>query len=379
MNLFYIANVRLPTEKAHGIQIIKMCEALALNDVEVVLLVPYRFKTKEMVNDRDIFSFYNVKHNFTIRYLPNFDILFLARGKAIWGTVLYLIQEMSFSLFAFKATMGFRGIVYSRDKVVAFLRGLTNLAVVFEAHDGACRNWFDRLVARKSKTVVGVSLAVVQSWKELGAQTVYAPDGVSEEFFNRMSTNQARKKLGLPLKQKIAVYTGSLYSWKGTDIIFRAAKLLPKIHFYVVGGSEVDTDVEGMRKNYAQITNCQIVGYRPYREMSLWMKAADVLVLTGSRETRKGWEETSPLKLFEYMAVGKPIVAAETPAIREIMSVEEVWFYKPEDIRSLVRQLQRVLKVKSSGKVEKAWRKARQYRWEKRASKIIKALNDTVG
>lgn len=77
MKLIYIANVRLPTEKAHGIQIMKMCEAFAKNDVDVTLVVPFRIQTNEFLKkNKNVFDYYLTDNSFKIVRLPNIDLLF---------------------------------------------------------------------------------------------------------------------------------------------------------------------------------------------------------------------------------------------------------------------------------------------------------------
>src|SRR3989338_8104713 len=78
MKIIYIANIRLPTEKAHGIQIMKMAEALANQGINLELLVPARR------NDltEDPFAFYGIKKNFRIKKLPCLDFLRFDFAKA---------------------------------------------------------------------------------------------------------------------------------------------------------------------------------------------------------------------------------------------------------------------------------------------------------
>jgi len=68
---FYITNVRLPTEKAHGYQIMKMCEAFSQQGQEVVLIVP---KRKNFI-DEGPFDFYSVERSFIILQLPVLDLI----------------------------------------------------------------------------------------------------------------------------------------------------------------------------------------------------------------------------------------------------------------------------------------------------------------
>ena len=77
MKLIYIANARIPTEKAHGIAIARSCEAFARAGVETELIVPRRrtpFQT-------DLFETYHVERNFLVRFLPTIDLIREKAGR----------------------------------------------------------------------------------------------------------------------------------------------------------------------------------------------------------------------------------------------------------------------------------------------------------
>ena len=113
MRLIYIANIRLPTEKAHGIQIMKMCEAFAEKGIDVELLVPAR--RNDLIDDP--FEFYGVKRIFRIKKLPCLDILRFDFAKA--G---FLISTFTF-LSAAKIYLAFRNYdaLYARERLVGLL------------------------------------------------------------------------------------------------------------------------------------------------------------------------------------------------------------------------------------------------------------------
>ncbi|MBZ0290848.1 MAG: hypothetical protein K8I30_24690, partial [Anaerolineae bacterium] len=68
--LLYIANIRMPTEKAHGLQIAQNCEAFADAGAEVELWVAQRVNTSELGAVKDIWTHYGIKRNFTLRRIP---------------------------------------------------------------------------------------------------------------------------------------------------------------------------------------------------------------------------------------------------------------------------------------------------------------------
>ena len=73
MNLLYVSNARMPTEKAHGWQIVKMCESFADAGAKVDLFVPDRRKNNPI--KQDAFEHYGIKENFKIQYAWCWDLV----------------------------------------------------------------------------------------------------------------------------------------------------------------------------------------------------------------------------------------------------------------------------------------------------------------
>ena len=86
MKIVYIANARLPTEKAHGYQIVKMCEAFSRVGAEVQLLHPFRYQSDPQLKVQDISEYYDVDPNITFRTLTNLDIV---QAESLMPTGLY--------------------------------------------------------------------------------------------------------------------------------------------------------------------------------------------------------------------------------------------------------------------------------------------------
>jgi glycosyltransferase involved in cell wall biosynthesis len=205
---------------------------------------------------------------------------------------------------------------------------------------------------------------------------IVAPDGVDlEEFDINSSKEECRKKLDLPLDKKIVLYTGHLYKWKGVDVLAEAAKNLPEnIDVYFVGG--VKEDVESFKDKYSGIKNIKIIGQRSHSEIPYWLKSADLLILpnSGKEDISKYW--TSPLKLFEYMASGTPIIASDLPSIREILNDNNAVLVLPDDPEKLSKAIYEMI---SNGNLclktsKQAYQDIKEYTWKNRASKILENI-----
>jgi len=93
MKIIYLANFRMPTERAHGVQTMKMCEAFAKAGLEVELVLPRRF-TSIKANP---FDYYAVTQNFRIKKLPVLDLIPL---DFILGPFAFWIESLTFLLSA---------------------------------------------------------------------------------------------------------------------------------------------------------------------------------------------------------------------------------------------------------------------------------------
>jgi glycosyltransferase involved in cell wall biosynthesis len=141
-----------------------------------------------------------------------------------------------------------------------------------------------------------------------------------------------------------------------------------------VGGTE--EDIEKFKKGASGLNNVLVVGHRPYTEIPYWLKAADVLILPNSAREKISQFYTSPLKLFEYLAAGKPIVASDLPSIREILNENNSILVKPDNPESLAKGINLALqKPDFSVKIAKqARQEVKEYSWQKRAQKILNFL-----
>ena len=376
MKITYIANARIPTEKAHGIQIMKMCEAFAKNDVEVELIVAQRFNRP--FKNIEPFEYYGIKYPFKLKKLFSVDIMFL---ENIIGPLGVWIQSFSFALFIglymlFKKT----DIIYSRDLFSLWLLSFFKNNFVYEAHSFPKKFFLYKRIFRKAKAIVVITQRLKNVFIQKGIngnKILVAPDGVDlEEFDVKKSQKQCRRKLNLPLDKKIVLYTGHLYEWKGVQTLAKAAKFFEEnVLIVFVGGTE--EDISKFKTQNSKLKNVLIVGHRPHLEIPYWLKAADVLVLPNSAREKISQYWTSPMKMFEYMASQRPIVASDLPSIREILNENNAVLIKSDNAEALTEGIDRVFKNPdlSDRIAEQTYQDVQSYSWSKRVQKIIDFLS----
>lgn len=359
MKIAYIANIRFPTEKAHGIQIAKACEALTKAGEDVVLLVPSRHTSiKEPAA-----QYYGLKHSFLVRTVFSFDTV----G---WGKVGFWLQSVTFALSArsyVRAHMP--DVVYGRDELVLsilYFLGVRN--IFWESHDGTW-NKASRYISKHARGIVVVSNGLKDFYSEMGVprgKILAVPNGIDLKAFSAVETKTAaRARLGLPQDKKIALYIGRLDGWKGTDTLLNASTLLPDdIQVALIGGEQ--KQIEVLRKNYP---NVLFLGYRPYSELANNQAAADVLAVPNTAKNDISVRFTSPLKLIAHMASHRPIVASDLPSIRELVDETSAVLVTPDSSKALAEGIQKALGQSSIA--ERAFERVKIFDWQVRAQSII--------
>ncbi|OHB19523.1 MAG: hypothetical protein A3F96_00900 [Parcubacteria group bacterium RIFCSPLOWO2_12_FULL_40_10] len=369
--ILYLANHRLPTEKAYGIQISKMCEAFTDLGHKVVLIAPYRIsKVKD-----DFFRYYNVKDSFQFKKIFSPDFYLPGKLDRIAFQIKYFISA---AVLSFYALIKKADIVYSRDELPLYLLSFFRKNLIFEAHKfSKKRAPFYRRFQKKKIKIVAISAGIKKELEKLGfnpEDIILAPDSVDLEDFNiGVSKIEARKKLDLPLDKKIALYSGHFFKWKGVNTLIEAASFLKEVFFVFIGGTEKDIkEFKSLVKNN-KLDNVLLLGHKPYREVPLYLKAADILVLPNKKEEKISELYTSPLKLFEYMASRRPIVASDLPSIREVLDDQTAVFFEPDNPEQLAESIKKVIWNNHLAETisAKAFEKVQSHTWHKRAERIL--------
>ena len=377
MKILYLANIRLPTEKAHGIQIMKTCEALADLGHEVELAVPWRANAIKS----DPFEYYGAKKNFKIKKLPSLDIV----GKL--GRFGFWIQSFTFAEAAcWYALAKKTDVIYSRDELPLFNLSFFKKNIFWEAHT----NRYNFIVKRLLKKCAGI-VSITEGLKDFyvkkgasGEKILVAPDGVDlEKFAVKASQEQCREKLGLPQDKKIIMYAGHLYDWKGATTLLEAAKIFGEENsgdclFVFVGGTEKDIKDFKVKAEKMKLSNVLILGHKPHGDIPYYLKAADILAIPNRSDNEVSAKYTSPIKLFEYMAAGRPIVASDLPSVREILNESNAVLAEPNSPQGLAEGVKSILQSGDlSAKIQsKASEDIKEYSWLKRAEKIVSFIKN---
>lgn len=380
----YITNNRLPSEKANAFQIAQMCSALASQGIDVTLYYPARRNLKKF-EGVDLFAYYKLPCNFKLQPLPCLDLFHLSGGSAVIEPPIFLLQTLTFALSLIWALRKESfDMYYARDIfvlgfVLAAFRKLKR-RMFFEAHtfpeSKLGRVWVRRVVKRLGG-VVSISSALADQYLGFGISphnVLIAPDAVDLKRYDGLTKDEAKKRLEIG-DSRLVVYTGHLYEWKGASVFTEAASQLENVRALIVGGTE--GDVRRLRSEVSERgwKNVEVIGYVPPDQIPLYQVAADVVVLPNSAKSEISRLHTSPLKLFEYMASGTPIVASDLPSLREVLrDNENAILVKPDNAHALANGIKLLLndRVLADRLAAAARKDVEAMTWSARAETVIK-------
>jgi len=385
MNLIYIANARMPTEKAHGHQIGKMCEQFSLLGEKVELWLP----TRQNNIEQDLFGYYNLADNFRVKKIRSFDPVFLFGFFEKW----YIKFQASFFIISLFFYLLFKKnksdcLFYTRDEYLLPLLEFFSRKAVWECHALPGHLKFYRRYIIKCAAVITLTKKIKEELIDSGVdgeKTSVSPDAVDLKIFAiDLDKEEARRKLNLPADRIILGYTGSLKTKgmdKGLNDIIKALKLLradnDKIILAAVGGNSKDIEYYKLAAEEAGVSpNCLFIDKVKQSRLAIYQKAFDVLLMPFPNIKHYAYY-MSPLKMFEYLASGRPIISSDLPSIREVLNETNCLFCRPGDPADLAAKIKLILR--DNDLVDKITRQAlldvKKYSWEKRAENIIKFIS----
>ena len=392
VNIFYLSNERFPAKLACTIQQTAMCEAFARAGATVTLLYPHYFDVPP-ADAAEIQRFYDVEPIFAVTRLPSL----LSLSKPLVDGRRRLKIPLIGGLSIFLSTQWYAGkllkaqqlrdaVIYCRTVIgaQAFItlrrKTRTPFLVIFEVHsldEQTPRRWFFN-VLRKADGLVAISQALEKrlvTTLGLSSQKILvAPSAVRAKILSvGLSRDAARAQTALP-NAPLVLYAGQLLPGKGAELLLEAsARLNRYAHVLIVGGH--GAYLQALRRRCAEknLTRVTLTGFVPPAQVPLYLAAADVLVLPTAADYVAG-EYTSPLKLFEYMAARRPIVASDLPVLREILrDGDNALLFRSGDAEDLAVQINRLLDDPHLGTklAAQAFADVQEFTWQKRAEKIL--------
>lgn len=376
MKIACISTSTIPSSTANSMQAMKACQALAQTGAEVCLWVPGR-ETRPW---EELAAHYGLSTPFEVRRIPAIPAL----------------KRYDFALRAQRLALAWKpDLIYTWLAQSAVLAEIAGLPVVYEQHDratGKLGPWLLRrfLHHQGKKRLLVITDALRRLDERLfgyafrPGEVVVAPNGADlERYAGLPGAPEARRRLALP-ERLTAVYTGHFYAGRGIDLLFELARRLPEIGFLWVGGRPEDVAAWQAKLDAAGMRNVLLTGFVENRRLPLYQAAGDVLLMPYERAIAgssggNSAEICSPMKMFEYMAAGRAILASDLPVLHEVLNPGNAVFAPPEDVAAWETALAVLCAdpARRAGLAAQARADAANYTWLSRAQRALEGMIDT--
>ncbi|HPK02893.1 MAG TPA: glycosyltransferase, partial [Candidatus Sumerlaeota bacterium] len=170
------------------------------------------------------------------------------------------------------------------------------------------------------------------------------------------------------------LYSGQLYDWKGVHVAIQALRYCnPRIRLTIVGGNNAgDLSInQHIAEHLGVADRIDWLGHRPRGEVMRLQRRAKLSLVPLTRYFRISKWFTSPIKAFELMAAGTPMLVADLPTLRDLLEEDQTGaFARPNDPRDWARQIERVLADAPYRRrlAENGLRKIRDFTYDRRAA-----------
>jgi glycosyltransferase involved in cell wall biosynthesis len=361
MKIFYIAEINIPNNSAHVQHVMKMCDEFAKN-YQTILFV---------ISKNSNYSFAQIKKDYLLR--NNFKIIPLSRNFILNS----FVNRIRFYFFVKKNLIFSDDLIISRSVVSSLILSILGIFNFLEIHNnlsGATKylfKLFNFLDLNKKIFFIFIHKNLSKLFN-VNKKYLILDDSVKIEDFYKKNNNDTF----------YCTYVGSLYRGKGLEIIEYLAKEFHHINFHVFGS--LDT-VYLKKKERILHKNIIFHGFLPYYKIPSILMNSKILLMpylekvyvrSSNLEVSKFM---SPLKLFEYLASGKIILASKLSVYSHILKHNyNSILASPSDYYDWKNKFNKIISDIShySYLKKNALYTAKKYTWKKRTDVIIKKYKE---
>ena len=376
MRLLYQSLSYVPSRRASAVHVMKMCAALARAGHDVTLATK-RNRSRQEAGVGDDFAYYGVEESFEIRKLT--------RPSWKGGGLVHLWHARRLAL----DSRGF-DLIYSRDLAAAVMSANSSMPLVFEAHGPPGSRWSKGLhgrlfTSRNLRRLVVISEALKSLFERSGLLPMNLDVVVAHDAADPLSDTEPMREalpasLTTPGRRRIG-YVGHLYAGRGIEMMIQLARLIPDHDFHLIGGTE--SDLERWRSS-APPENLFLHGFVAPGRLPQIYRALDVLLapyqrrvlVASGRTDTSAW--MSPMKIFEYMAAGRPIIASDLPVLKEVLHHgKNALLVSPDTVEDWRKAVETVTSTPTLARA--LARSARDdffqhHTWDSRAAKVLAGI-----
>lgn len=374
MKILVFSGFEAGSHYAHAINTIKMAEGFALLGHDVTVMCKNGAKA---LQEKELNEIYGIEAAIQWIPLPRRKMFFFRMGEH-WDLALAALPK----LLKLKPD-----VVFARNYIFPCLTSVMGFSTVAESHahvGNRTRNFLRMIKATRRKcfrSLVTISNVLADYYISLGApreKIVVLSDAVDLKLFSP-SAGETNQNPYLKFNGPNIVYSGHLYDYKGIPVILETARNLTGMNFHFIGGTPEDLSRQKIKAESMGLKNVFFHGHRNHSDVPPYLWFADVLLLVPSNNHPSArW--TSPVKMGEYLASKKPVIASDIPALRDNLTDKEVLFVEPDSAGALKQGIEKLIGDVPFSKqlVETGFLKAKSISYIVRAKKVLTAMREGI-
>jgi glycosyltransferase involved in cell wall biosynthesis len=220
----------------------------------------------------------------------------------------------------------------------------------------------ERTVLKRSDTVLVINEALKDLVVKLGApeaRTKILRAGIDDKQFSPVAGDDTiKKQYGLSGEDIVLFFMGWLYRFSGLkEVALQLAKNPdPRIKLFIVGEGDLYKELESIQKEYNLQGRLILAGKKEYAQIPRLISVADICLLPACPE-EKIMQDIVPIKLYEYMAMQKPVIATRLPGVLKEFGESNgiVYVNRPEDV------IQKAIEIVKNDSLKELGIKAREF------------------
>ncbi len=329
MKVFYLARINTATEDASTRHVFEFCRQFARMGHEVVLFVPDLGEKRELEGVRFVHVPVIIKKSavtFISFYLSLVFVLLWHCLKSRPDVLYTRLQTMEWlaallkCIFRFKYVVEVNGLAPVEMKINSVPKVWIAFVTIME-----------RVIYKLSDQLVVPSILIrdylCRNYGVKEDSVLVVSNGANPEYSRPMDKLECRKQLGLSPDGNYLVFVGSLKKWHGIDRLLPLMPALvqddPDLHLLIVGDGEKKEGLQQWINEKQMSRHIVLAGRVPYETVPVYINAGDICL---APYFEAGLNETgiSPLKIFEYMACGRPIITNPVGGLDSLFRLHDI-------------------------------------------------------
>lgn len=228
----------------------------------------------------------------------------------------------------------------------------------------------ERELIKKCDIVFVTAEGLYDSKSKYNKNTYLITNGVNFELFNSVQDEKIKPHGEVKnLPKPVVGFIGVIQEWIDLDLIFEIAQNNPGLSVLMVGPVGAGVDVEKLKN----LTNVYFVGAKKPEILPYYIKIFDVCINPFRQSNLT--KNVSPLKFYEYLATGKPIVTVDMPAVREFSDCVLI----AKDNREFIYNITEAIEKDTEELKQKRIEKGKENSWEEKVTTMLDILDERLG